>query len=346
MCIYYKNRINLSYSSEEHIIPAGLGGIQKLAKKFVSTEFNNDISKLERLFLQDSLISAPREIVGPGKRGNLSSKKETKGKICIMKNNDDHYFGYLKKGRPYSIPTLKINTGDGQSKFSFDATETNRDIMHSSFASYLLQYDTLIFRPLKDSALPPKEKFIGIDVDKNNRVICYLASTNGDLILNKENSFKLAEFVRNLAQQQAGAETHIPIIIGHADWRDDYFRIFGKMAFNFLALVKGYDFVSHTNFDAIRNWIVNGGENKYVKFGNDFGNYFSNVNIELPPYAHTILLACDNEFLFATLRLYEGASVAILLGESTNSGIITDGLICDWQQRKEYRLNDYLKNVS
>ncbi|WP_220388912.1 hypothetical protein [[Flexibacter] sp. ATCC 35208] len=323
-----------------------MGGIQKLPKNFVSSEFNNDISKLERPFLQDSLISAPREIVGPGKRGNLSSKKETKGKICIMKNNDDHYLGYLKKGRPYSIPTLKINTENGQSKFSFDATETNRDTIHTSFASYLQQYDTLIFRSLKDSTLSPKEKFIGIDVDKDNRVICYLASTNGDLILNNADSLNLAEFVRNIARQQAGSETHIPIVRGHVDWRNDYFRIFGKMAFNFLALVKGYNFAIHANFDAIRNWIVNGGENKYVKFDNESGDYFSTVNIELPPYAHTILLAGDNEFLVATIRLYEGASVEILLGESTNSGIITDGLICDWQQRKEYRLNDYLKNIS
>lgn len=343
MCIYYKNRSNLTYNSEEHIIPAGLGGIRKLPKEFVSSEFNNEISKLERYFLQDSLISAPREIVGPGKRGSLSNKKETKGKICIMKNNDDHYLGYIKKGRPYSIPTLKINTENGQSKFSFDATEIDRNVVHTSYAFCLQQFETLIFRTLKDSTLPPKEKLIGIDIDKSNQVICYLASTNGDFILSKANSLRLAEFVRNIAMKQVGSESHIPTIMGHLDWREDYFRIFGKMAFNFLALVMGYNFVSQANFDGIRNWIAVGGENKYARFENNSIDYFSNSDIALPTYAHTILLAGDNEFLYASIRLYEGVSVAILLGESTISDMLTDGLVCDWQQRKEYRLYDYLK---
>lgn len=54
MCIYYKDRKNLHYAKQEHIVSAAIGGIKKLPKGYVSNEFNSGISKLE----QDSLGEA------------------------------------------------------------------------------------------------------------------------------------------------------------------------------------------------------------------------------------------------------------------------------------------------
>jgi len=61
MCIYYKDRKNLHYAKQEHIVSAAIGGIKKLPKGYVSDEFNSGISKLE----QDSLSFSfcPKESV-------------------------------------------------------------------------------------------------------------------------------------------------------------------------------------------------------------------------------------------------------------------------------------------
>lgn len=39
MCIYLGNQKNLKYSSKEHIITAGLGGMSKLPIEYVSDDF-------------------------------------------------------------------------------------------------------------------------------------------------------------------------------------------------------------------------------------------------------------------------------------------------------------------
>ena len=59
MCIYLEDNENLNYDSVEHIIPAGLGGIKKLPLHFVSREFNNMSSKIERTLMRHSLIAIP-----------------------------------------------------------------------------------------------------------------------------------------------------------------------------------------------------------------------------------------------------------------------------------------------
>ena len=39
--------------------------------------------------------------------------------------------------------------------------------------------------------------------------------------------------------------------------------------FNLLAFSQGAEFVLQEKFDSIRNWIVNGGENKFARFADD-----------------------------------------------------------------------------
>jgi len=59
-----------SSTSKEHIFPARIGGIRKLTMEYVSHECNNAFSKMELPFLRNSLLALPRQLVGPGKRGN------------------------------------------------------------------------------------------------------------------------------------------------------------------------------------------------------------------------------------------------------------------------------------
>ena len=67
-CIYYKkSEQHLRFDKEEHVIPAGLGGIQKLQRGTVSDEANEKFSKLETVVLRNSFIGLNRMNNGPGK---------------------------------------------------------------------------------------------------------------------------------------------------------------------------------------------------------------------------------------------------------------------------------------
>src|SRR5437016_4825540 len=106
MCIYYTDRNDLTYSGQEHVIMAGLGGSARHPNGYVIDQFNNDISKLEQDFLRESIISVPRQIVGPSSRGRLTSKYETKSKVHVLRNyavENDISLGYIKRGKPYYL---------------------------------------------------------------------------------------------------------------------------------------------------------------------------------------------------------------------------------------------------
>src|SRR5690606_4306943 len=126
MCIYYKEIDAFTYTAGEHIFPAALGGIQKLPKEFVSTEFNNAISGIELDFIRNSFVSLARQVEGPGKRGKLADKFATKSTVSVIESAADKSIlalGYFKKGKLYEIPGLLLNTDSGKFAISFDSTE-------------------------------------------------------------------------------------------------------------------------------------------------------------------------------------------------------------------------------
>jgi hypothetical protein len=116
MCIYLGENSELHYDSAEHIIPAGLGGIKKLPIVYVSREFNRLISKSEQGFLRNSIISMPRQIIGPGKRGSSTNIKATKSLINVFKQQTDKgslSLGYIQLGKPVEIPHIVLNNTTG-----------------------------------------------------------------------------------------------------------------------------------------------------------------------------------------------------------------------------------------
>lgn len=61
-CIYLKKtEPEVTFSSEEHIFPAGIGGIQKLPLEYVSHDCNNAFSSMELDFMRNSIMSLPRQ---------------------------------------------------------------------------------------------------------------------------------------------------------------------------------------------------------------------------------------------------------------------------------------------
>ncbi len=112
-CIYLdESDDKQKFENEEHIFPAGIGGIQKLPKGYVSDYVNGIIfSKMELGVMRESILAISRMFMGPGKRGALSKKKESRSKVLIFTTNNDEKnisLGYIKKGKPYQIPQISI----------------------------------------------------------------------------------------------------------------------------------------------------------------------------------------------------------------------------------------------
>ncbi|MGN4125214.1 hypothetical protein ACMGD3_09405 [Lysinibacillus sphaericus] len=131
LCIYTKQLHDDSeIKSGDHIMLAALGGIKKLPKSYVSHDANNFLSKLEKHFTRDSIISLIRQFKGPGKRGNLNPKNASKSKVAVMISDytegDDekkYKLGYLELGKPYVI---------NQFIFNLDGTNISTLLTYSS----------------------------------------------------------------------------------------------------------------------------------------------------------------------------------------------------------------------
>ncbi|WP_298472752.1 hypothetical protein [uncultured Psychrobacillus sp.] len=105
LCILQKSEQFLHFDKAEHIIPAGLGGIQKLEKGSVSDEANEKFSKTETVALRNSFIAFNRlnfGLISPVMR--LLRQEENKGAEFLL--------GFIFAGQSYIIPQLILDFND------------------------------------------------------------------------------------------------------------------------------------------------------------------------------------------------------------------------------------------
>ncbi|WP_061320099.1 hypothetical protein [Clostridium botulinum] len=123
---------------------------------------------------------------------------------------------------------------------------------------------------------------------------------------------------------------------------ENFYRVCAKIVFNFLAFSHGSDFVLNEQFDSIRNWIVNGGDNKFINLVNK-DKRMSEYGL-FPDEAHKIFITKSQNSLIGLLSLYGGAfETSILLCDNFSKSFYIDGYICDWMNKKEYTLAEYLR---
>lgn len=339
-CIYLKEtEPNLTFNSEEHIIPAGIGGLKKLDKGFVSDQANTEIfSKLELEFMRDSIIALPRQFYGPGKRGSLSIKKATKSNIQIMNPNDDDLdlrLGYLTLGKPFFISQIKISSNkDFSFIFSKDIGNFKEEIKKIIDAIYSCSSE---YNEFTDKRMSTEEFIIGIEREKlyllkNPNTNIPILSKIGDILesFNYEN-VKL-EYNENQITSNFKSSFNI----------ENYYRIYAKTAFNFLALSQGQEYVLKEEFDEIRNWIVNGGENKFVITPEVNKIPFFLSAMEFPDLSHKIFISSCGNYLLGLVSFYSKEFSAIVTLSKNIKESIQDGFICDWKNKKEYSFLDFL----
>lgn len=189
----------------------------------------------------------------------------------------------------------------------------------------------------EDERFKPDEFLLGVHRDK-----WYVGLSN------KELELEIANFVKKLIESKTfenptiGYETAHPIVHQTLEFDDRYFRVCAKTLFNYLAFVKGREFILQDCFDPIRDWIVNGGENTFAKLigeTKDFPLAF------FPDQAHTLVITQTENRLIGQISFY-GAEFKTLVELSNNfmSLFNLEGFICDWQKRQEYEIHDYLKS--
>jgi len=128
-----------------------------------------------------------------------------------------------------------------------------------------------------------------------------------------------------------------------ADFNDEYFRIFGKIAFNVLAMIQGEEFVNEGHFDDVRKWIAYGCSNNFAAILQT--NPLQNIGLPIPEDAHSILISRSGEMVVATVFLYNHFGVQILLSNTFNGELLIDGFICDWNNKKEFSFFEYLQDT-
>ncbi|MDA1850286.1 hypothetical protein PDL09_24260 [Bacillus cereus] len=346
-CIYFKDyESKLTYKSGEHIFPAGLGGIQKLPKGYVSHDFNNSVSGIETEFMRRSPIALPRQFYGPGKRGNLNEKRATKSEVALMYDVNSPLgieFGYISLGKPFSLPQLKINTN---ATFNFYSDKSLGEPLEQfnnfiqSLKKFKSRYKTYI-----DDRIDQESFLIGYEEEEKKWHLAFNNENHGieiekwiKIVLDQE-KHKTSAPKYGKMQPKVNQQMKIDI--------DAYFRVYAKTAFNFLAYVKGQEFALQSCFDPIREWIKDGGDNHFVATSKGNNPLKVLKAIPLPDKSHIIILLKINHDLIAYVRFYDDTfGYFVRLCENYTDDWGMDGFICDWQNRQEYELFDYIGMIN
>jgi len=362
ICIYTKEIHNeASLKSGDHIFLAAIGGIKKLPKSYVSHDVNNYFSNKERLFSRESIISIIRQFEGPGKRGKLNENKATKSKISVMDTQNDtngiekrYFLGYIKLGKPYIINQLVFSLDTESISFNLKSNlieekkEYNQEF--KSFFKAIKNYEspTLIL----DSKLPNTLALFGKSDNKwflavNNEELVSLAEKRIRKFQNCD-KFNIGHYNRELTPVTNSQEYNMDL--------DNFDRIIAKMAFNFLACKKGSEFVLKSEFDSIRSWILEGTNpsnkifvsmcpsDKIEKFLSKYLRSFSLGK------KHFIIIIQLGAKLRALVSLYGSSfNFVVNLTELKKDEIAVEniiGLICDWENRKEYSLSELISSMN
>lgn len=348
-CIYTLcDEAQAKFESGEHIIPRCIGGSVKLDKEWVSEDFNNKISKAEREFARMyPLITLPRMMDGP------TGRKEHHGRMGVgflkIRGTDQLQLGYIDEGVPRTIWQLIA---------PMDALEQNliknisciveKNGEELQLIEKLAKYEgeIIIVKARKtdfgrDIAVGwiNKQVYAGVSSDIDKEVAEQFARKLLQLVCDG----KLQQANKASAKEKCQVEYQgkTAFSISEID------RVYAKIAFNVLANIKGQKFVLRSEFDCIRNAIVTGeGITEQVSMPNAGPSQDIAKHLKLSKDEHLILLQQEDDQLIGVVNLYgrKGASVMIRLSTSWIEPFDATGYICDWKNKKEQTIEEYIKD--
>lgn len=332
MCIYYGNQNGLTYSTKEHIFPAGLGGNKMLPIGYVSDQANALFSPMESVLMHDSLIALDRSLFGPGKRGSLSPQKASSSNVVISKEDTGKLvFSYTSQGTPYIIPQYYR----GDNKLVFSANPNDGIDGFNQFIEKLRQFNGKY------------KLIISNDVPENHILVAcfkgkyYIGTSNSQIevkYIEKEIKFAISQFkigdikhgMPHVKQDHAFTEN------------SDIARVYAKTALNVLANFQGEAFVKQPLFNDIRNWIIRIPDCKdfFHRPKTDTKTYF-------PEKSHWCVIQVIDNYLVGVVGFYNSHVRTFNLCEYSHCDFVYPiGMVCDWQNNKEYTLMEWIVSMT
>lgn len=334
MCIYYGENKLLTYNKQEHVFLAGLGGIAMLPKGVVSDQANELFSPLEYIFMHNSLISTTRRLFGPGKRGKLSVKNVLKSSKTIVSGFDGKHWSlsFTALGTPYIIPYFWRNKKDVL--FSVPPTKKYNEAM-MKFIEDLKKFTTYYVN-IENKDLPDDNILIGFY--DNKYYVCSNKKLSVEVIF-KEIHFAIKVFKLEKVKDHQSQVKQKYQLIEDIDTR----KIYAKTLINVLAYLKGVDYLKQKCFDEIIDWIIN---------DNNYKNFISLPNIGLsnkfcfPEKSHWCIITPMTNSLLCIICFYGAYFQRYKINSIDNQDTMPFGYICDWENRKQYSLLDWVEKIT
>lgn len=168
---------------------------------------------------------------------------------------------------------------------------------------------------------------------------------------NEESKSQIGEFIQKLIDQKPlenqtpNYGTMQPVVHQSLSFDiDKYFRTCAKIVFNYLAFSKGQNFVLKNYFDPLRNWIVNGGENHFATLVGD--NQDILTFIPFPCKSHRLAIIRTGHSLIGYISFYgSNFDTVIHLCDNFEGLFEIEGFICDWKNRREFKLVEFLNKL-
>ena len=357
-CIYTsKETPQASFDSAEHIFPKCIGGQNCLPRGYVSDETNNIFSKYERQFARENPIVLINRMFYPRVGRKHHKNRE---KISVFKYDDKVTLGYVTEANPICLNQISFF---GLSDETLEKSLSCRITLSSNIeGSNKERYEVFLEAlknyngcpsPIKSDDIPDntillgcKDKCWHLGVSKNQNpelIKSMVLKAVQNLIANLEKfneQYKESELTSN--QVTASFE----IMFNY----EDVFRVYAKIAFNALASLKGQECVLNPEFDDIRNAILEGEDIlSYVTIA-DCKNVLKEITdkfsdrVSVGDRCHSVVFCTLDNYLYGFVSLY-GTDHPIVVKLGLTPANIVDMYLCDWQNKKDYKLIDYVTSV-
>ena len=357
-CIYTgKETPEASFDSAEHIFPKCIGGQNCLPRGYVSDETNNVFSKYERQFARENPVVLINRMFYP-KVGRKHHKNREK--IAAFKHNDNVILGYISEAKPICLNQISFfelsdETLENSLSCKITLSPTNAGSNKERYESFLeisKNYNGCP-SPIKSDIIPDntvllghKDKcwYLGIAKNQNPELIKPMVlKAIQKLIANIEKFNKQYKESKSTSNQVTAS---FEIMFNC----EDVFRVYAKIAFNALASLKGQEYVLKPEFDDIRNAILDGedilayvtiakGKNAQKEITDRFSE-----RVSVGDTCHSVVFCTIDNYLYGFVSLY-GTDHPIVVKFGTISINVVDMYLCDWQNKKDYKLIDYVTSV-